>query len=477
MKQDPIKKIAKDGKKVLEGLGIAFSVMIAAIGFFTFLFLAGTAVRNFIERKIVENAITNVQQGEQKTEQQKNIIASTTETLLRIQQKQLSKSLLQLDIPGLGEQVASDEYSYQTFRDFFSGLGWIDQVQTNMRHDKQVSAFTLPLKYEWRRASEASKFSVENACIDNECYMVKGLGLYKGSSEISLPDEVNGKSIMTLSVAALDSSWRVGVVTKEDDTFKAYVYAFDGKNFKNIKGTGELFNSKYIGTIGMGGNDGGWLLVYGGYEGRAFQFLSDGSAVEIPGIFGTRLMDGGFVPGISKVGFGGEATWFVWNKGAGKIKLIKLFQNGTNSIEGAADLAESLSPLGDLKQLVCDGVVNNRALRCNAVTDAGTTSWDFYDYGFDNSKSYTVVSANISNNILPVQKGTVTTFGASESGSVSLYVSNDGTNWQKANEGSEATFENPDANRIFWKMTYAPDENPMHSLFLKSIRLDFKMKR
>ena len=477
MKHEPLKKIRKEGRKVLEGLGIAFSVMIAAIGFFTFLFLAGTAVRNLLERKIVENAITTVQQGEQKTAQQKSIIASSTETLLKIQQKELSKSLLQLDIPGLGDQAASDEYSYQTFHDFFSGLGWIDQVQTDMRHDREVSAFTLPIKYEWRKGEQFKQISAENACIDNDCYVVKGLSLYKGSSEIKLPDEVRGKAIMTLSVAALDTSWRVGVVTKENDIFNAYVFAFDGSRFKNIKGSGELFTSKYIGTIGMGGNDGGWLLVYGGYEGRALQFLSAGSAVDIPNIFNTRLMDGGFVPGVSKVGFGGEATWYVWNKGAGKIKLIKLFQNGTNSIEGAVDLASSLEQLGNLRRLTCDGVVANRSLRCNADTDTGIGAWDFYDYGFDNSKSYFVVSANISNNILPVQKGTVTFFGASESGDASIFLSNDGTNWQQVSVGNEVTFKNQDANRIFWKMEYTPDSNPMHSLFFKSIRLDFKMKR
>ncbi|RJQ26068.1 hypothetical protein C4565_07570 [Candidatus Parcubacteria bacterium] len=477
MKHEPFKKITKEGKKVFEGLGIAFSVMIAAIGFFTFLFLAATAVRNFLERKIVDNAIISVQKGDQTTAGQKTIIASSTETLSKMRQKELSKSLIQLDIPGLGPQAVSDEYSYQTFHDFFSGLGWVDQVQTTLWHDREVSVFTLPPKYEWRRADAFKQISAEEACIQKECYVAKGLGLYRGSSEVQLPEEVRSKTLMTVSVSALDSGWRVGVVIKEDGIFKSYVYAFDGSNFKNIKGSGELFDSKYIGTIGIGGNDGGWLLVYGGYEGRAFQFLNDGSAVEIPNIFNTRFMDGGFVPGISKVGFGNDAMWYVWNKGAGKIKFIKLFQNGTNSIEGAVNLMSSLNSLGNVRRLVCDGVVENRALRCNADADTGVEAWNFYDYGFDNSKSYTVASANISNNILPVQKGTVTFADYTKSGNISIFLSNDGTNWQRVNVGEEITFKNQEANRIFWKMEYTPDSNPMYSLFLKSMRLDFKMKR
>jgi hypothetical protein len=478
----PTKKMMKEGKKVFEGIGIAFSVMIAAIGFFTFLFLAATAIRNFLEQKIINNAIVNIQEGEQTTVGQRMIIASSTETLRRIQKEELSKSLIQLNIPGINGQAPSgeysEEYSYQTFYDLFSGVGWIDQAQTSLWHDWDVSAFSLPPKYEWRKAEQFKQISAEEACIQKECYVVKGSGLFRGATEISLPEEVREKEIMTVSVSALDSSWRVGVVTKGNGVFNAYVFAFDGTNFKNIKGDGELFTSKYIGTIGIGGNVGDWILVYGAYEGRAFQFLNDGSAIEIPNIFSMRLMAGGFVPGISKVGFANDATWYVWNKGVGKIKFIKLFQNGTNSIEGATDLTSSLSTLvGSVRRLTCDGVVANNALRCNIDTETGITAWDFYDYGFDNSKSYTVVSANISNNILPVQKGTVTYATFSKSGTESFFLSNDGKNWQRANVGEEVSFTDQNSNRIFWKMEYTPDSNPLHSLFFKSLRLDFKLKR
>jgi len=477
----PKKKIIKEGKKVFEGLGIAFSVMIAAIGFFTFLFLAATAIRNFLEQRIINNAIVNIQSGDQTTVGQRMIVASSTETLRRMQKEELSKSLIQLNIPGLGGRAPSseysEEYSYQTFYDLFSGVGWIDQTKTNLWHDWDMSAFTLLPKYEWRHAEQFKQISAEEACIQKECYAVKGLGLFRGQTEILLPEEIRGKEIMTVSVSALDSSWRVGVVTKSKEIFNAYVYAFDGVNFKNIKGSGELFTSKYIGTIGIGGNVGGWILVYGAYEGRAFQFLSDGSAVEVPNIFGARLMAGGFVPGISKVGFANDAIWYVWNKGAGKVKFIKLFQNGTNLIEGASDLSSSLNALGSIRRLTCDGVVTNRALRCNIDTETGITALDFYDYGFDNSKSYTVVSANISNNILPVQKGTVTSATFSKSGNESFFLSNDGINWQRVNIGEEISFTNQDANKIFWKVEYIPDSNPMHSLFFKSLRLDFKLKR
>ncbi|TSC52165.1 MAG: hypothetical protein LiPW41_376 [Parcubacteria group bacterium LiPW_41] len=480
MKHEPIKKLMKEGKKLFEGLGIAFSVMIAAIGFFTFLFLAASAIRTFLENRIIENAITSVQKGDKSTLGQQSIISSSTEVLLNLKRREISKSILDLEIPGLqnGKPVSSDEYSYQTFHDFFSGLGWIDSVQTTLWHDKQVSAFVLPPKFEWKRVDSASEINTEQACVRDECYSVRGLELFRKNREVPLPEEVRGRAIMTLSVAALDTQWRIAVVTKEDEEFKTWVYAFNGEEFKNLRGSGSLFSSKYIGTAGMGGNDGGWFLLYGGYEGKALQFLSDGSVVEIPNIFNTRLMDGGFVPGISKVGYGNDATWFVWSKEAGRIKFIKLFQNGKSTIDGAVDLTSSISSnIGIVRRFVCNGVVSGKSLRCNADLETVSSSWDFNDYGFDNSKPYTIVSANISNNILPVHRGNISYFGSDGSGKVTISLSNDGINWDVADNNKEIIFKNIEANRMFWKMEYTPASNPMYSVFFKSVKLDFKLKR
>gem|GEM_PF-1957678 len=478
MKKQPMKKVMKGGGKVLEGLGIAFSVMIAAIGFFTFLFLAASAIRTFLENRIINNAITTVQNGEQKTVEQQLIVASSTEALLNLKRNEASQPLLQLEIPGFqnNQPASSDEYSYQTFFDLFSGSGWIDSARTTLWHDTQVSSFVLPPKFEWKKVEQATAISAEEACIKDECFSVRGLGLYKKTTEIALPAEVRDRSIMTVSVGALDTEWRVAVVTKEGKEFKIWIYAFDGIHFKNIKGSEPLFSSNYIGTVGMGGNDGGWFLLYGGYEGRALQFLSDGSVVEIPNIFNMRLMSGGFVPGISKVGYGNDATWFVWSKEVGKIKFIKLFQNGKPTIDGAVDLTSSLSDLGAVRRFVCNGVVVNRALRCTADLGSVSTSWDFNDLGFDNSKSYSVVSANISNNILPVHRGNITYSGSSGEGKMLISLSNDGVNWDAANGGNEVIFKNIEANRMFWKMEYTPTSNPMYSVFFKSVKLDFKLK-
>lgn len=478
MRRDKMKIFLKETKKVFEGLGIAFSVMIAAIGFFTFLFLAASVVRGWLERSVIEKAIVNTGVVQQTTSTTGGV---SEDVLSKILEQEKTKPIVDIQLFNSGSNGASlEDFSYQTFYDLFSGTGWIDQARTTMHHDMQVTAFTFPPKYEWKQsdASHATgKFVREgdSRCIGSTCLEVRNLSLYFKGSSIDLPEEVNGKSITALSVGALDSKWRVGVVIKEDGIFKGYIFGFDGTAFTNVKGSGEEFTSKYGGTIGFGGNDGNWLALYGGYEGRAFHFKETG-AVELP-FFNARVMGGGFNPEITKVGFGNSATWYVWNKGSGKLHFVKLFQNGTDSIQGATDLTASLSDIGTPSGISCVPGTESKTVICKPQNADGQY-YAFYDHGFEASKKYEVVSANISNNILSVRRGTITSIGlASQGANVVLYLSNDGVNWTNAEVGKEVVFPDPDANRIFWKAEFIPSGDESLSPFLDQIRLDFKLKK
>ncbi len=388
-----------------------------------------------------------------------------------------------------------------SFTDLFSGVGWLDQSKTTAYHDRVVTAFTFPPRFEWRRISELNvpeseimRVGIRRAdgsdlrCIGGECLVQKNEKLYfvldnflssydNPKYRVMLPEEERGRNIVNVSIGSLKTKWLVGVVEQRAGEYIGRVYLFENGEFESLFSDGAAFRSRYQGRIGFGGDDNNFLVIYGAYEGQAYHIRDGEERKDISRFFGIRVMDGGFEPVVIKRGDGENTTWYVGSNTGGTPKLLKLFQNGTNEIAGAVDLSNSLFPSG-VERATFYPFVGTECLRAEVEDVEGKTQfWEFVDQGFEKTEEKEVASVNLNNYPAEVRYASIGRMEFSEEGAdVSFYVSNNGEDWIELSEGEEIQFPDKEGRRLLWKVEFDPDRDLEKSPFLDTFQLKYLVK-
>ena len=475
--------------EIFWGLGISFAVMVGTMGVFAFIFLSAVALRGWLESYVSEGVVLKLpappaasvsipaSQGQPST--------GSTNPLFDIFSHVERAPFISFN-PAPSVPTPESELTYDVLYDLFSGTGWIDQGKTTMYQDLMMTAFVLPPQFTFERAPAAAsaQFIERKAdgsdvrCIGNHCLTQKGNTLLLDGKPVALPQEAQQGSLVSVSIGAFDSVWPVGIVTKNGEDYSGWLFLFDGTAFRNIQREGrEVFVARYGGTIGFGGTDNDWIAVYGAYEGKAVH-VQNASLTDISRFFGIRVMSGGFDPEIARVDLSGDTTWFIWNKG-GAPKLVKLFENGTGAIVGGADLTQKLLgivPNADSVHFAPSSIPHTLDAKVSA--GGAVDYWRFTDQGFDNTTSREIVSASLTNRILPVKIAVIPQVElANGGGKVEFYLSNNGNDWSPANIGDKIVFADQNGDKTFWRAVITPALDKYKSAYLGMIEVNYAFKK
>lgn len=380
-----------------------------------------------------------------------------------------------------------------SFTDLFSGVGWINQDETTLYHDKTATAFLFPPNFDWSRVEEQEvdldKFiekrddGSDKRCIDDECLLQKDKSLYFGnqseetledsSHKINLPEGINLGNLVNVTVGSLDSRWLVGFVEEAEEDFIGKVYYFDEGNFNRVFDEEAPFKSEYEGKIGFGGSDNNFLVIYGGFTGSGYHVIPGEKQENISELFGIRLMNDGFHPQAIK---GDDGDWYIYSLTPGNTRLIKLFQNGTDSIRGVVNLTNLISISRAEK---ASFYLSEEDFTLFAkISSSGNESnyWKFVDKGFDKSNTQVLFSSDINNNPSEVREASIESYKFSDvGGDVSFYMSNNQRDWFEVDIGQTIEFPDKKGNHLIWKVEANPDTNQRTTPFLDLIRLKYRM--
>lgn len=305
---------------------------------------------------------------------------------------------------------------HNVFGDHFVNNLTIDASRTNFYLDITTTSFIFnPLynwvdkgscqdKYcgfeaiDWHYAGVEKEGEVEY-CLEAGCFMVSNNKLFLDDNEINLPESLNSYPIKNISIYPLSSTWLVGFVYEDGNREKGQAYSFDGSRYTDLDPekrfnfiSRENFNGA---SFGFGGSDDNYLVIYGGYDFSVYQ-ITKGKKVDISRFFGLRVSGGGFSPIALKEEIEGETTWYVCSLTENKPSLIKLWQNGSDSVKGSLTLSETLlENREDAKSAWCR--LGDKSGELEVVINRGRSYYKkiFQDNGFEQKNNYQLVSKNL----------------------------------------------------------------------------------
>ncbi len=376
-----------------------------------------------------------------------------------------------------------------SFGDGFSSLAWINSGATDLFFDNTATAFYFPPKYIYQKVQDCSSNQecpidlAVNTCRGQQCLTLSGGQLFFAGHPLAWPSDEFSKDAR-VSIGLLGNKWLIGAIVGNEQDKKIIVYSFDGHNFSPLLGVSQTVIPRYPnyhGYLSFGGTDQDFLVLYVGYEGLAFHF-KNGNQEDVSKYFGIRMADGGFDPRILRVASGQETFWYITSATIAKPKLIKLWQDGTNSIQGVASFSDPLffgrAPQQTSFKLISQ---NQQGRDFTVIQDYGEgfprQKWQFTDNGFDNSQDRKVVSSNlitVSNEQIgfatpakvDLDLGLTEQSAAVGWGNYALFqFSNNGVDWLGANLGEEIIFPDSKGQGLYWRAQFKKGENSEYSPF------------
>lgn len=482
-----------DPKKSAKRIAIFATVLVAAAGFFGFVFFAGNILQNWTEGFIKNKFISGLQEQQKiqekpvvqtPTKPQEAIIGKTKE-VISPPEKETPSPFSNVASPGVSSY---DVFVPASFSDLFSGVGWLNQESTTMFHERVATAFTFSPKFKWERRYSSSfnegqlitkkDDGSDERCIRGRCLLQRGRTLTLDGSNVSLPSEVVGKNIVHVSIGSLDTRWVVGVVVKTDKAYEGWVYSFDGDSFSKVFGEANTpFMSEYEGVFGFGGSDGDWIALYGGYQGIAYRIQSGRPFTNISNLFGYRMMGGGFHPAILRT----ESGWYIFSLTKEKPRLIKLFGDSrSGNISGIIDFAPSILIEGFQRASfkVLSDTKSSVVLGSLLETRGGSKEvWELTDDGFNMSVAREIISVNINNYPAEIRAATIMEAELYKGDATEeFFLSNDGATWIPVRIGEEISFPDKKGTRLFWGARFTPEKDATSSSYFDKIRIDYKVK-
>lgn len=248
---------------------------------------------------------------------------------------------------------------HDVYGDHFVNDLAIDKKRTNFYYDNISTAFTFLPDYVWENIGTCSdKYcgldasvwhfpasDEEEYCLSSGCLRRQGKELFFNNRPLDFPSELANWEIKNVSLYPLANSWLVGFVGGEGKAERGLAYQFDGQSFSNLDPDNRfpfVSDPDFIGArIGFGGSDDNFLVMYGGYYFSAYQ-VRNGQKRDVSRFFGLRVADGGFAPLALKKEEGGETIWYVCSLEGSEPRLIKLWQNSSDSIKGALSFSKTI---------------------------------------------------------------------------------------------------------------------------------------
>lgn len=369
--------------------------------------------------------------------------------------------------------------TWLSFGDTFSGDAYLDMSRTNMYIDYKTTALTFLPKYSF------SLSVCDAACKNNYSFVKVSDASYishaKENRPQGLPQELKGKEITFKTLYQLDKKKVAVFIVLENNQEKLYAYFYESGNYEAIlnDNLGLKTSTRYSrlgGKLDVAGRDDDFIILYSGYEMMAFHY-NQKKLTDISHFLGLRVASGGFIPKIIKQGYGRNNLWYIlgiYNNGA---RLIKLWQNSSQSIVGSLDLSFALESELREEGLSIKGVSsgNTYGNLVFSVTSGGQdTILSFSDNGFDNSIYRQVVSQNINNKDSNVFKAIINEAilnGAPKSTLTStckLYLGDNLSSMQEIDIGQELSFKG-ESSTLYWQIICKPYENKYSSPWIGDV--------
>lgn len=344
--------------------------------------------------------------------------------------------------------------------DYFSNSYFINNEVTNLFFDYYSTALTFKPRYEldYLKACDESFCgflkSSDESCLSGKCVRADGDKVYFNNKEIVLPAELAQLNILKIGLHPLETKWLASFLVSVDGQDQVYLYFLDNGRFSSVINSGN--NWKIRTTYGRGnghlsavGSDQQFLFIYSGYEGLGVLY-NNGNLQLLKDYFSLRLASSGFPARIIRIGSGNEATWYVCSLNPDNTKLIKFWQNGTDTIQGAIDLSFAIP-----SQSICGQLGDDLQI----ATQEGLSI--FKDLGFDNSQNYQYQSINLNSfsgkKIFKIILNRPHISADPEK--YQIYLSVDGTNWEKVKDSLKFSFE-PISEGVYLRVIFLPgDQN------------------
>ncbi len=314
----------------------------------------------------------------------------------------------------------------RSFGDGFSSTAYIDENNTDLVLDYNVTAFSFLANYSLDQDLSADNTNIDSddnkSCLQLSgqefCLRLKNNKLYLNNKPLLLPSKLRDRHISKMNFKAFNKGsqahWLLGFVTglKEDE--QVWVYIFDGHNFQPLitDSTKIIIKPKYHragGNVYFGGTLNDFLILYNAYNAHLI-YYHNGVMQDVSKLFGLRVSDGGFPTQIIRTVNTRGSVFYICSRGGVKSSLIKIWSNEVGRLGGSIDFSPILAMFGGLETGGCylgsdslkipstkDSVKDYRNikvfLRFGQNSDQQT--WIFTDKGFDNSHDYSIVSKDL----------------------------------------------------------------------------------
>ncbi|PKM89324.1 hypothetical protein CVU83_00210 [Candidatus Falkowbacteria bacterium HGW-Falkowbacteria-2] len=379
-----------------------------------------------------------------------------------------------------------------SFGDNFSGLGYINEQETDLFWDENITAFTFPPVYELTKKNDCSEafcgISLDATDQDSICLPMGCLSktennrILFNSKELILPPALSKEIISDITLASFGADWLIGLVTGPTEAERGWIYRFDGLAYTPLITDASEHQilprfERGGGKIAFGGDASDYIALYAGYDGKAFRFRN-GAIEDISNFFGLRVTDRGFRAQILKAGAGREAVYYICSVSEGKPKFIKIWSQDEANSGGALDFSPFLFK-GDFQpeQMLCAiSDVNEKRLAIVSRRGGAYEMHEFIDKGFDNSRARQVTSVNVNLQKNETVKSAVfADLGLLQAGNYESYLSNGGE-FEAIRPYLWHTFEK-EGSELYYRLFLEPQADASYSPWLDHVnRLDYILK-
>jgi hypothetical protein len=336
------------------------------------------------------------------------------------------------------------------FSEAFYSQYYLNQEETNLHFDDQVSALTFEPIYELVLKEDCA---TENCNLKNEqpeISLEKNGWRFLGRS-LALPAELKGKSVQAVFANKLDKKYLVSFIVSEDEQEVVFSYFSDNLGRLNYLDTASKMRTTMgygNGYVSAGGSDEQFIIFYSGYESLALLY-NEGQRQDLKSFFDLRVTGGGFASKVFKIGRGSKAIWYICSVEPSR-HFLKLWQNGGAEVQGLINLGEIFEGQFFVCALEKDQLY---------LVSAGK-KYRFDDRGFDNSHEYQYQSNNI-NSYKDKKVQQLHILGKSIKANpddFTFSASFDGQNWQETTSDS-LNFTNRDSDQLFLRLNFKAKDN------------------
>jgi hypothetical protein len=386
---------------------------------------------------------------------------------------------------------------FRSFSDNFSSPARLDFAATDLYQDKISTAIFFPPDYDWQTAAAETtltfkgyidSFPVGNfngpyndrRCLDDNCLEQKDQNLYYNNRLLVLPAGIRKNDIAAVSIGSLADSWLVGFTLKDGGQYRGQVFYFDGQKFTPLVLPSPIASS-YFGLFGFGGEKNDFLVIYGAYQGIAYRVRGT-EANNVSRFFNIRTMNNGFKAEVMRVAYQDNVNWYIFSASSYHPFLMKLWQNRTTEIIGAAVFDNFFTGSEEYAVFRPIEVKNDKIVFFAKIKANNLETYKiFIDRGFKNTAPGTLTFQPINFGGSPFSIEKISAAGLDlDSGSaaaVKFLFSADAGDWREITAKDNSVFFAPALQSFRLKVTFAASADKFYSPFLEAVLFDYYCRK